>query len=269
MKHHFGKRRVLIPVSIVLTLIISLLAEQVFFGPEFTKVSPRRGPIVEAVYALGTVKSDRVYDLKLGIMDSVGKLYVREGDSVHGGAPLLLTGSGILFRAPYAGTITGVYFHESEAILPSTAVISLVNLNTLFVQVALDQDSALLVKPGQAANLTFETIRGNVITGKVSSIYPGDGQFLVRIDVTGMPEAVLPEMTADVAIEVARRENALLIPLAAIQRGSIRLLRDGKSMRTDVKVGAIDSNWAEVEDDSVRESDVILIPEVSTKKDSE
>ncbi|MBI3395011.1 MAG: hypothetical protein HY042_04175 [Spirochaetia bacterium] len=76
-----------------------------------------------------------------------------------------------------------------------------------------------------------------------------------------MSPEILPDMTADVAIEVARREDALLIPVAAVNRGSVILFRKGSKQRVNVKIGAINAEWAEVQEGGIQLDDEVLVPE--------
>lgn len=261
------KKRILIPLSVAVTLVLTLVIQRAYFSSKFEKVTPRVGPIVEAVYALGTVKSDQLYAQKFGFTGTIERLYVREGDEVKKGAPLLLSDSGVTFRAPFEGTITRLYFHEKEIVSPGAVILTLVNQGELYIEVSLDQESALLIRRGQEAELSFETIRGQKAKGRVSAVYPSEGQFLVRIDTDALPGEILSEMTADVAIEISRREKALLIPLAAIERGVVRLERKGKEQRINVKVGAIDGTWAEALDESVLPDDLVFVPVVKKKEE--
>ena len=81
---------------------------------------------------------------------------------------------------------------------------------------------------------------------------------LARIRVT-LPQEVLPEMTTDVAIQVARKESALLIPLTSIREGAVTVYRGGKKITVRANIGAIDGAWGEVLDDSIAPTDEIVI----------
>ncbi|MCU0845661.1 MAG: efflux RND transporter periplasmic adaptor subunit [Spirochaetes bacterium] len=223
------------------------------------RIKPRVGPIVEAIYALGTVKSENVYNLKMGISATVTRLHVREGQEVKKGAPLAAVDIGMLVRAPFAGTVTRIYCEEGEVVMPGVLLLTLMDLSKKFVQLSLDQNSALRVKSGLTAQLSFESLRGKLLHGTVESIYPSGGQFLARIDVKGMPQEILPEMTADVAIEVSRREKALLIPLSSVNNGSITVERDGKLRRERVSIGAVDGAWGEVLEGDILPTDFLVL----------
>lgn len=90
------------------------------------------------------------------------------------------------------------------------------------------------MKPGQKASLIFEEMRSNRISGVVKTIYPDEGQFFVKILVTDLPPSILPGITADVAIEVGSKENALLVPTKAILAGQVVRVRQGKRQKVAV-----------------------------------
>ncbi|TGM56601.1 efflux RND transporter periplasmic adaptor subunit [Leptospira adleri] len=245
--------------SIAALVLILAFGSYLVIREKRTEISPKIGPIVELVYSLGTVKSDRVYHLKLGVTSSIRKIFVKEGEIVKEGQELLISDSGTNFRAPFSGTVTSLPFQEGEVVMPGAPVLTMMDLKKTYILLSLDQDSVLRIRPGQRAELSFETIRGNKVPGKVNKVYPSDGQFYVRVDVESMPEGTLPEMTADVAVEVARKENALLIPVKSVEKGKIRVRRNGKVMLLDAKVGAVDGEWCEVLENVVLETDTVYL----------
>ena len=251
-----NKRNLFIAAGILCVIIILLSLG--FFLKKPSTVKPKVGPIVEAIYALGTVKSDDIYNLKLGITSGLTKLYVAEGDLVEKGQKLIATESSD-FSSPIQGTVTRIYLDKGETVMPGIPVLTVMDLTKTFIQISLDQSSALRIKKEQKAELSFENLRGTKINGKVQKIYPSDGQFIVRLETESLPAGILPGMTADVAIEVARRENAMLIPANSIHRGQVRILRSGKQIALNVKIGAVNGELAEILDGQILAEDEILI----------
>lgn len=45
-------------------------------------IHPKRGPIVESIYGLGKVKTDKVFEVKLAVVKIMERLYVRQGQDV-------------------------------------------------------------------------------------------------------------------------------------------------------------------------------------------
>lgn len=244
----------------VIALISS--ASIVFWGTRksYESISPKKGSITEAIYGLGTVKSRRVYEVKLGVMSSINRIFFQEGDPVKKGDLLATFMDGPRFQAPFTGTVTAVNFHDGENVLPQATVLRMEDLENLYIEVSLEQEGALRTAPGQSVKVLFESIRGEVLMGKVSALFPRNGEFIAQIDVEKLSEKVLPGMTADVTIEVGKIENATLIPISAIHNGMVIVRRDGKKEKIKVEVGHVDSLWAEVPQDVVHLNDEVLIP---------
>lgn len=243
---------------------MTLIIVGVFFwsrgGSELKTISPKRGPIVEAVYALGTVVAERSFQLKMGVATSIDEIYVKEGDQVAARA-LLAKMSGLpVFTAPFAGTITYAPFKKGEGVFPNIPVLTLVDLKHLYVTSSLEQQGALRVKRGQKVRLNFESLRGDRLDGTVSAIYPSEGQFIVRIDAANIPEAILPGMTADLAIQVGEKVDALLLPVSALNVGSVSVVRSGKRKKIPVKVGTVDGVWAEILSGDIQMDDQVVVP---------
>ena len=248
----------------VVTLIILALGVGYFFyvqkrNTQTQFVVPVRGPIVEAVYGIGTVTAEKHFELKIGIAMKIRKLFVKEGDTVKSGKPLVLLDS--LFLAPINGTVTSLPFKVSETVFPQTNVLQITDLKDRYILVSLEQQGALRIKPGQLAKLSFESLRKIALTGVVRRIYPNDGQFYVRIDIESLPKEILPGMTADVAIEVAKRDDALLVPASAIAAGKLAIIRNGKKQKVAIDIGSVDGEMAEI-----ISGDVQLTDHISVKK---
>ena len=229
-------------------------------------VKPKYGPIVEAIYGLGKVKTDRVYEVKLGVIKVVKRTFVHEGMNVNKGDRLVSFDGDLVFKAPFSGTVTLVAFHENQSVFPQQPVVRVEDLNTKYIEVSLEQQGALRVRPGLPVQVVFESVRGDVLKGKVSAIFSRNEEFLAHIDVP-LADNILPGMTADVAIEVSHKDKALLVPLSAIIDGRVRVLRDGKRKTIKLSIGSIDGNWAEVLDGDISVNDEVLVPRPTDHKD--
>ncbi|HAG92189.1 MAG TPA: secretion protein HlyD [Bdellovibrionales bacterium] len=257
------KKKWLIGGAVLLVLALSLI----FYSTRksYESVSPKIGDLTEAVYGLGTVKSNRIYEVKLGVLSSIRKVHFKEGEVVPKGSVLITFDEGQTFRAPFDGTLTSINFHDGEIVPPQATVLREEDVKDLYIEVSLEQESALRVVPGQPAKILFESLRGNVFNGKVSSLFPKNGEFLAHIEVEKLGEKVLPQMTADVTIEVGKIKDAKLIPYSAVHNGMVVLRRNGKKKKVKVKIGHVDDRWAEVTDDSIELTDEILIPQKKDK----
>jgi macrolide-specific efflux system membrane fusion protein len=247
---------------VLATLIVSLaLVVGYFFYNRLTnveKAKPRIGEVVESLYGLGTVTADQTYRFKAGVTSIVGKVFVKEGDLVRPHDPLVKLDENIM-RSQINGTVTSISFKDGELVAPQALVVTVTNLEHLFLEVSLEQQSILRVKKDQPVYISFESLRNEKCEGLVTSVYPRENQFIVRIELKKWPLGVLPGMTADVAILVGKKSNALLIPINSIFAGQVTRIRDNKKERVPVKLGIIDGEWGEVVSDNILKTDELII----------
>jgi macrolide-specific efflux system membrane fusion protein len=221
---------------------------------------PVTGPITESVYAIGLIKSDRTYDLKMAVASSVEKYFVREGDLVTKKQKLLLIDSGAIFYAPYEGVITHLPYSIGETIAPSQSLLTMADLKKLYLEASLEQQGALKIKKGQVVQVSFESFRKSVYQGVVKTILPRNQEFVVQVDVENLPENILPGMNADLSIEILRKEKAILIPQKAISNGHLLIKKNGKVEKVKVVVGVTDAEFAEVLEPVLSPSDEMILP---------
>lgn len=247
--------------SIGLGLLALLIASLVIspFQKNWEIVHPSRGELEEAVYSLGKVKTDRRYDVIIGVLSTVQKIFVKEGDTVKVGQELIKLESSGLFRAPFAGIVTLVSANEFQTVTPNVPLLRVEDLKERYLELSLEQETALRVRVGQKARISFESLRGEVLSGVVSSIFSRQDEFLVRIQVEGLSPEVLPGMTADVVIEVGKISNALLIPIKAIQNGMVTVKRGQWWKKEKIAIGHANGLFAEVLDNSLSTEDQVKI----------
>lgn len=206
----------------------------------------KRGTIIDSVYGIGTLTAERSLSIKSGVTSTIHKLFAREGQSIEMGAKLIeLEGIGN-FTAPFAGTVVSAPFMEGETVYAQTSVMTLVDPTKTYLLVTLEQQGALRLKPNLPVKISFDGLRDQTFDGQVESIFSSAGDFLARISLTDLPKFILPGMTADVAIVLQEKKDALLIPVASLELKNAVLNRNGKIIRVPVQLGLIDGAYAEV-----------------------
>lgn len=228
----------------LLILQKSSLLQSLLHKDEWTPLV--KGPIVEAIYGLGTVTSNREFRSKLGVSATLLKVFVKEGDRVKKGANLLKLSEQLTVTAPFDGTIISIPYKEGENVFPQAVLLWMVDLKDLYLSMTLEQSAALLVRKGQKVVLMFESQRNQKYSGTVDAVVPKDGQFVVNILVDSLPEGILPGMTADTSVTVGEKQDAILIPLKAIQGFKVKFKNDGKVQKQEVKLGVVSGNIAEL-----------------------
>lgn len=236
-----------------------LVAGLYFLRSKPTTTHPHRGMMVEAIYGLGRVKPRREYEIKVAVVSTADKVYVREGDAVKQGSPLMKLSDSSVFRSPFDGVVTLVSINEGEPSVPNSTLLKVEDLSDKYVEVSLEQQGALRVQKGQPAQVIFESVRSERLDGKVEALFSRNDDFLAHIEVPDLKQNVLPGMTADVAIIVGRHENALLIPISSVNNGYVTVIADRKKLKKQVKIGGIDGQMAEVIEGDLKESDEIII----------
>ena len=135
-------------------------------------------------------------------------------------------------------------------------VVDLVESGCLYVSAPIDEVDAPEVRRGQPARVGLDAFRDRTFDGTVRRVAPYVQEFekqarTVEIEVEldpGQLAGLLPGYTADVEVLLARHDNALRIPAAALDEDD-RVLRyrpaDGTLESVAVRVGL--RNWQQVE----------------------
>jgi hypothetical protein len=67
-------------------------------------------------------------------------------------------------------------------------------------------------------------------------------------------------MTADVAFEIDRKKDAILVPARALVNGNIIIKKSGKKEKFQASVGLVDLEYAEILAPQLNLDDEIIIP---------
>lgn len=246
---------------IIVSVIIVIVISGIFWKTKTNAISipVKRGDVVEAIYGLGKVKSNQIFEIKIGVITNIQKLFVEEGQFVQKGHKLISFESAGTFKAPFSGTVTNLALKEGEIALPNIPILKMINLKNKYVEVSLEQNSALKVQKGNKTTVIFDA-QGNKKQGLVKSIYPRGNEFIAHIEVQNIEENILPEMTADTVIFVGEKKNAILIPVRSYHNGFVTRVREGKKKKIEVQLGHADGRNIEVISGDLTESDSVIIP---------
>lgn len=259
MRDFLSRRRWWLLAALAVLVIVIIVGVRRSRKPAEIPARITRGDLVEAAYAVGTVKAERTYNLKTGVPSRVIDRAVRLGDRVKKG-DLLMTLEGFPgFRAPFDGVITALAYEKGELVFAQTVVLTLVDLNSLYLELSMDERTISSIRHGQPARISFEGTRSIRKEGKVRSVYASDGSFLVIVDADFTGLSLLPGMTGDVAVETGSYKNQLLVPLGAVATaGHVTVLRD---QPTDVQIetGPNDGKFAVVTKGDLKEGEAVQL----------
>jgi len=175
--------------------------------------------------------------------------------------------------SPIDGVIASVSTQEGETIsagLQAPTFVTIIDLSRLQVDALVDETDIGRVKAGQSATFTVDSFPDEDFEGTVTAIYPKAiiDQNVVDYDVVvtiANPRGMLrPDMTANVTISVATKENVLSVPNKAIKREDgakvVYVAQDGSLIRRAVKTGWKDSEYTEIVS-GLKEGEQVLVGE--------
>ncbi len=215
------------------------------------------GEIEELAFALGTVQARQQFRYRAAVPGQVVRLYVEEGDIVSRNQALVELDSIPVIRSTIHGVVSQLPYSEGELVNPQTSVVVVTGVEGRYLLLGMEEQSVIRVHAGQSAKVRFSALGDESRTGTVHKIYPAQGQFFVHVEVSDLPATILPGMTADVAITVGHRKDALLVPRGSIKDGKLPLLRNGRREWVNAKKGLESETLVEVTGDSIHAGDEI------------
>jgi len=150
-----------------------------------------------------------------------------------------------------------------------TTILTLSDLSRIFVLAAVDESDIGRVALGQSVNITADAHPGVKFAGKVVRIATKGVNtsnvvtFEVKIEVLSKNKSLLkPEMTTNVQIVAAEKNDVLVVPTAAITRKGEKLVTQistgpGTTEDRTVEVGMSDGNRIEI-NSGLREGETIM-----------
>ncbi len=177
--------------------------------------------------------------------------------------------------APFSGTITARYVDlgafipagTSGSVAQNAGIVTLMNFNTVRVQVAIPEMEAWRVSKGQPVRLSVEGLGERKYEGTVTRYaYALDTRsqaMLAEIDIPNPQRELRPGMYATVQIGLERKPDALLIPVDALlmeKTNAFVFVSDGgRAKKTAIKIGFNDGANVEVVEGLTASTPVILI----------
>lgn len=177
-----------------------------------------------------------------------------------------------VIRAPVAGTLIARNVEVGDVAQPGKVLMTLSPQGRTQVVVAIDEKNLALLALGQEALVSADAYPSQRFAAVLAYVNPGvnatTGAVEVKLDV-GTPPAVLrQDMTVSVDIEVARRAQALIVPLSTVHDADaapwVLRLEDGRAVRRPVRLGLRSGGLAEVLG-GLSEGDAVLVASATAK----
>jgi len=144
----------------------------------------------------------------------------------------------------------------------SSAMAVIYDMSELTFDMSVDELEVNQIKVGQAVTITADAISDKTYNGVVQKVSisgttaSGVTTYPVTVKVTDVDDQLLPGMNVSASIVTSQVENAVAVPVNAVQRGNIIYVKGTKAKSSDkapegyktveVKIGISDDNFVEI-----------------------
>jgi cobalt-zinc-cadmium efflux system membrane fusion protein len=141
------------------------------------------------------------------------------GASPSGDQPMLDSRGAIV--APFAGVLDTVSVAKGEIVDPATAIFTVSDLSTVWVQADIAERDLGAVKVGDAVEVKVNAFPGRIFTGRITyipdEIEPTTGMAKVRCEVPNLDDALRVNMFATVTILAPQGDDGIMVPSESLQ----------------------------------------------------
>ncbi len=154
--------------------------------------------------------------------------------------------------APMDGDVVQITTLQGQTVIAAQQapnILTLADMSTMLVQAQVSEADVINLKPGMKASFTVLGDPGKRFSGVLKDILPtpekvNDAIFYsARFEVPNPDRLLRLQMTAQVSIQLANVDQAVVIPLAALgdelgsNRYQVTVLKEGKEEKREVTIG--------------------------------
>lgn len=169
-------------------------------------------------------------------------------------------------KAPVAGTLIARNVEVGDVVQPGKVLMTLSPQGRTQLVVAIDEKNLGLLALGQQALVSADAYPAQRFEALLAYINPGvnatTGAVVVKLDAAAPPAVLKQDMTVSVDIAVARRAQALIVPLAAVHDADttpwVLRLEGRHAVRRPVRLGLRSGGLGEVLG-GLAEGDAVLV----------
>ncbi len=175
--------------------------------------------------------------------------------------------------ADYTGIVSKVYVEEGATVNQGTPLFKVEDSQDMAVDAMVSKYDINKIKVGQAAATTIAGHLYDGVVTKINRVATTDSSDKAKIPVTVTiqkpDESVYIGIEADVEIDIAEKENALVVPIEAVytdDTGSYcYCILDGKIVKTDVVTGLKNTRMVEVKE-GIQPGNKVIIDAVTDQQ---
>ncbi|GAB2894208.1 efflux RND transporter periplasmic adaptor subunit [Microbulbifer echini] len=122
--------------------------------------------------------------------------------------------------APFSGVLGIRRIDLGQNVSPGEAVVSLQQLDPIFVDFSLPEQKYAMVKAGMSVSLTTDAFPENIYRGKITAVDPrvdnSSRNFLIQATLNNPKKHLRPGMFAQVSIQIEASRRVLVVPRTAL-----------------------------------------------------
>lgn len=161
----------------------------------------------------------------------------------------------ITFIAPQSGVIDGLKIREGFFVKPGTTLMSIGQLDQVWVEAEVFERDAALVRAGLDVSMTLDYLPSKTWSGIVDYVYPTlnptTRTLRVRLKFENPDHKLKPNMFAQVLIHATGITNTLMVPKESVIRTGkqdrvVLALGDGQFKSIEVVIGRVSNDYIEI-----------------------
>ena len=152
-----------------------------------------------------------------------------------------------VLRSPSSGKITEINKREGETTQPAEWIISLLPELPFQIKADIYEEDVVDLAIGNPVSITLAAVLDEALAGRVVSINPAEKMvggvvyYEITVDFEKEKAGIKSGMTADIVIEVAKKENVLVVPREALLKingkRKVKILEGGEPQEREVEIG--------------------------------
>jgi membrane fusion protein (multidrug efflux system) len=269
------KRIIWILVALLAVLFIFRISTRMTTGKKITAarvipviaVNPKIGMIEESVILTGDIKGEKEVSVRPRTVGRVEEIFVKEGDYVEQGTPLLSFVTGIteksdiyedmVVRAPISGIVGIQLVKLGDQVTNSggsnSAVFTLYGIDKVKVLINVPEKYYARLRNGLVCDISLDAFPNQLFHGRVNNIRPVIDPLTrttqVEIIQPNPNHKIKPGMFARVNLIISRKSNAMLIPMEAMLSNTedfVYVVNNGFASKKIIHTGMIQGDNLEV-----------------------
>jgi HlyD family secretion protein len=169
--------------------------------------------------------------------------------------------------APYDGTITARLMDPGSQAGPTTPVLEISRVNTVWINVNIPDQDLAYVAPGKQVTFVTGSLPGRVFHGTIATVNAvptaGTLSYLARMDLPNPGGILRGGMLVNVTIMQAQHRNTVVVPRSAVAQSDsganlVYVVRSGHAIAVPVRVGIQTDTLSEVLSPQVTPGTVVI-----------